>query len=346
MITAGVARRYSCGAMAQDPEGAAGDDGPARVALRRRLLRAAAGCASIALGASMLAYVARDRALWLALVTYVPLGVVALAMVVAHVIAFERRRWKRRVAAILVALLAGGVWVAEMRGEGSAFPDGPPAGAMRVVQWNVQWGRDDAGWAATVAAIRQSAADVVVLSEAPSNAKLNDLCAQLGDGWSFRARRNERGERYWFAIAVVSRWPMLPERAVKLPNGAGMHVRIDAPTGPIRVLAVDGVSDPFVPRTPMLEAAAATAAATGADIIAGDFNAPARAVGFDRFDAHGFDLASRAADGWRGTYPAKLPMYDIDHIWVGNRFHPAGCIMLKSPGTNHRGQVAHLVPSS
>ncbi len=50
------------------------------------------------------------------------------------------------------------------------------------------------------------------------------------------------------------------------------------------------------------------------DVVAGDFNTPSRSIGFDALTAQGYTLASRAASGWRGTFPAWLPVYDIDHV--------------------------------
>jgi endonuclease/exonuclease/phosphatase (EEP) superfamily protein YafD len=139
----------------------------------------------------------------------------------------------------------------------------------------------------------------------------------------------------------MSRWPMSDAAEITFPNGAGYAVTIELPGDSLRVLAVDGMSSPMISRTPLLDAVAKRAA--DVDIIAGDFNAVSRSVGFDAIRSAGFALASRTARGWRGTYPAKLPLYDIDHVWVGAPYVPGGCDMLDSPGTNHRGQLVFVM---
>jgi endonuclease/exonuclease/phosphatase (EEP) superfamily protein YafD len=134
-----------------------------------------------------------------------------------------------------------------------------------------------------------------------------------------------------------------------LMNGTAIGVTVATPRGPLRVLVVDGVSDATIPRTPMLRAVMQTCreaqrAGQPFDVVAGDFNSLARSIGFDALRDAGFVLASWRASGWRGTYPAALPLYDIDHVWVapGGLLAPATCHMLSSPSTNHRGQLVTL----
>ena len=128
-----------------------------------------------------------------------------------------------------------------------------------------------------------------------------------------------------------------------LPNGAAMMVRVDRTDGPLRVLAVDGLSDPAVSRTPMLNAVAELCATAGPiDVVAGDFNSVSRSIGFDRLRAQGYELASARMSGWRATYPGGLPLYDIDHVWVGPRYLTVQAYPLDSHGTNHRGRVVAI----
>jgi endonuclease/exonuclease/phosphatase family metal-dependent hydrolase len=324
-----------------------GNDGSERVTKRagavRALLRLLALASTVLLGLALLGYVARDRTRWLALLMYLPLVVVAAVTIAAQLLAFERGRWVRRVAVIVVAFVAGVTSLRDMYQGGYV---GGQQGATRIVQWNVQWGRDDAGWEETARQIAAAKPDVVILSEAPSDEKLAALRAQLGEPWTVTVARNPRGSRYWYAIAVMSRWPMSDVSDVPLPNGAVREVTLASPAGPLRVLAVDGMSRPTISRTPLLAAVAGRARARDVDIVAGDFNAVSRSVGFDALRAAGFRLASGQCRGWRGTYPAKLPLYDIDHVWVGGSggHDVGGCDLLDSPGTNHRGQVAYIHP--
>ena len=322
-----------------------GGDGEQMVAKRprilQRLLQLVALASTVVFALAMLGYVVRDRTWWLALLMYLPMPLIAPAAFVAQLAAMERQRWRRRMVVIVLAAVAA---LISLRGMVGRPVDGPTEGAIKVVQWNVQWGRNGSGWTETVRQIEQSKPDIIILSEAPSDEKILSLAARLGAEWSITVARNQPGARYWYAMAVMSRWPLSETHDVSLPNGAAHAVTIATPGSPIRVLAVDGMSDPKIPRTPMLHAVAKMSASV--DLIAGDFNAVSRSVEFDQLEAQGFHLVSHACDGWRGTYPANVPMYDIDHIWSGNLYVPFKCAMLDSPGTNHRGQVAYLQRSS
>ena len=115
----------------------------------------------------------------------------------------------------------------------------------------------------------------------------------------------------------------------------------------MRILAVDGLSNPFRSRLPFLRAIAEAcrlAADQGRafDIVAGDFNTPSRSVGFDELAAQGYRLASRSARGWCATFPAWLPVYDIDHVLIGHRLRVGSCALFHGPATDHRGQIAQV----
>ncbi len=116
----------------------------------------------------------------------------------------------------------------------------------------------------------------------------------------------------------------------------------------LRILVVDGVSNPFCSRLPFLQgivAACRAARNVGQpfDVIVGDFNTPSQSLGFDRLVKEGYTLASRSAAGWRATFPSWLPIYDIDHIWVGRELRIASASFFNGPSSDHRGQVAHLL---
>ena len=165
--------------------------------------------------------------------------------------------------------------------------------------------------------------------------------------WNFVSRGHPPKSRYWYRLAVASRWPVIFEREVALPKGAGMSVIIETPQRSLRVLVVDGISDPRVLRSPMLRGVADHCRAEEApgravDIVAGDFNAPATSIGFDGLRGAGFVLASTRSGGWRATYPALLPLYDLDHVWVAPGKSVRSCRFVFSSGSNHRGQVVEL----
>ena len=299
------------------------------------------------LALSLIGHLLRDRAVWLALLMDLPLLPIALAAALLD-LARRGRSIPRARFVLMVVALAAAVWsFGQMTGRG---PDlrRSPAPPLTVLQWNTQWGGPggDPTWALTADAIAAQAPDIVVLNEAPTGPALDQLCRRLGRTWTIAWRENAPGSPYWYRIAVASRWRVVLEREVSVPNGAAIAVLIEPPDAPpLRVLAVDGVSDPRVPRTPMLSAVLdycrlQSHANRPIDVIAGDFNTVSTSVGFDHYERNYFRLASGRCTGWRGTFPSVLPLYDIDHIWLGPRLRPVSCRMLSSGSTDHRGQAA------
>lgn len=117
----------------------------------------------------------------------------------------------------------------------------------------------------------------------------------------------------------------------------------------MRVLAVDGMSDPRLSRTRRLleladECARADREGRPVDLIAGDFNSVGTSIGFNALasTAGGYALASRQTRGWRATWPSYFPMYDIDHVWVSKRWGVIGCDRFSTLGSDHRAQVVDV----
>ena len=74
-------------------------------------------------------------------------------------------------------------------------------------------------------------------------------------------------------------------------------------------------------------------------------NSVGRSIGFDALASagDGYRLASTRAAGWRGTFPAWCPLYDIDHIWARRgSIEVLSCEFFSNGSTNHRGQVAGI----
>src|SRR5262249_22192172 len=107
-------------------------------------------------------------------------------------------------------------------------------------------------------------------------------------------------------------------------------------------------SSPTRSRLPFLRAiAAACAEAESAgrplDLVLGDFNTPARSLGFDDLAARGYRLAGRSTRGWRGTFPSWIPVYDIDRVWLRAGLRLSSCTFFNGPYTDHRGQVVRIL---
>jgi endonuclease/exonuclease/phosphatase (EEP) superfamily protein YafD len=294
---------------------------------------------------ALVGQVARDRAVPLALMMYLPLLPLGGAAVALDAVRRGRALPGVRFGLGVVGLAAVAWSVIDLTGRPwRASPANvAPADGFRVIHWNVWWGggddRDHSTWAALHAAIAGRTPDIVVLSEAPLQSWLTETCASAG--WQFTDFRNAPGDPYMFAMAVCSPWPVTPGALFTLPHGRAMLATVDVRGRPVRVLVVDGISDPTTLRTPLLHEVARiarehAAAGTPIDVVAGDFNSVARSAGFDALRGE-YALASHLA-GWRGTYPASCPLYDIDHVWVSGAHVVRSCDTFANPHTNHRGQ--------
>ncbi len=80
------------------------------------------------------------------------------------------------------------------------------------------------------------------------------------------------------------------------------------------------------------------------DLIAGDFNACGRSRGFDAIgrSGAGYEIAGARRGWFRATYPAKFPLYDIDHVVCARAVETSGWELFGGDGTNHRGQFVVL----
>jgi endonuclease/exonuclease/phosphatase family metal-dependent hydrolase len=229
-------------------------------------------------------------------------------------------------------------------------PDRRPVG---LLQWNVHWGggREASAetWAEIEAEIDRHAPEVVVLSEAPGpeHGWLEGTARR--HGWAIAQCQNEPGSPYWYNLAVCAVPPVRREYEEEAPNGHVMAVVVRMRGRALRILVVDGVSEPRTSRLPLLNDVARRcrrAAEAGApiDVLAGDFNTPSRSAGFDPFPelAGGYRLASWSAVGWRGTFPAWCPLYDIDHVWLRHGFAVRDSELFTNPRSDHRGQVVRF----
>jgi endonuclease/exonuclease/phosphatase family metal-dependent hydrolase len=332
------------------------DTTPARPPLWRRtiktLARMAAYGSAILLAIGPIGQVLRDRSIATALLMYIPLLPVG-AVAVAADLAWRGRSLPRIRFGLTVAGLAAMTWSAhELTGSGIS---GEPARGDRevsVLHWNVQWGgglfRGPVTWAAQRAAMVGMKTDLIVLSEAPPGDWLDRLVSDLGPGASYVGIQHDPSQPYSFHLAVCSRWPIRLEEHLRFPGGSGMSVVAEVPGRALRLLVVDGLSSPFRSRLPFLRAVAdacreADAAGRPYDLILGDFNTPSRSLGFQDLEALDYRLTGRSAPGWRGTFPAWLPVYDIDHVWLARDLGLGSCTFFNGSHSDHRGQLVRIL---
>jgi endonuclease/exonuclease/phosphatase (EEP) superfamily protein YafD len=326
----------------------------------RRFLRRAFNLSGLALiGLNLLAlvgFVARDRSVLPALLLYFPLLPLGLASLL-FALACRGRSVKgpRLILATVgfAAVTCSGLTMIGRGPEAAPTTGAMPGGEVKFLHWNVLWGgrpRTDASWASIEDAILRQGPDVVVLSEAPPDARLDSLERRLGAGWSSARVEHDPGKPYWYKLVALSRWPVLRGQMVPIRNGTAVEVQVKRPGRPIRLLIVDGQSKITQLRTPMLLDVAnacqrASEAGTPFDIVVGDFNAVERSLGFEelRSVAGGYVLASWSSTGWRGTWPVPVPLYDIDHVWVRVGGRIVSCALFANPASDHRGQLVRLM---
>jgi endonuclease/exonuclease/phosphatase family metal-dependent hydrolase len=312
--------------------------------------------AVVAMVLGVLGQVIRDRSAALAICLYVPLPPLGLFAVLLDGVRRGRALRPRFALAGLglVALAVSGIPMLGLRP-----PDVAPDGAMTLtlIHWNMMSGGRLAAeprWQRAAEQILARQPDLIVLSEAPPDGWLLRTLKKTSGGWRTVHISNEPGSRYWYKPLVCSRWPLEMEGQVPVRNGVAMSVAARGRGRVVRLLVVDGMSDPRIIRTPFLEdiAAACDAAAKAGrpyDVVVGDFNSVGRSVGFDavRSSAGGFKRASDYSRGWRATWPVPLPVYDIDHVLVRGDAAVTGCQIFSSRtlDTDHRGQyVSFALP--
>lgn len=289
-----------------------------------------------------------------ALLMYIPLPMVGTMALVVDLSCRGRaiRRPRFALAAMGVAAIA---WSsATMIGIGGSERPRPGDREVIVLHENVLWGggpfRSPKTWSDQRADLVARNPDLIVLSEAPPADWIARLVHDLGPGASSVEVRNEPTSSYWYHLVVASRWPIRRERHFRFSGGAGMAVEAEVDGCRLRLLVVDGMSRPTQSRLPFLSAVAAACreaelAGRPFDLVLGDFNTPARSLGFDGLTGLGYRLAGRFATGWRGTFPAWVPVYDIDHVWVGARLRIRSDAFFQGPHSDHRGQLVRvLVP--
>jgi len=235
-----------------------------------------------------------------------------------------------------------------MTGTLHAFPD--PRIQVSLLHWNVHGGGDRKHhWESMVQDIYQRNPDILVLSEPPSKNRLRGLVKQLGPYLILYEETSDN------PLAICSRWPLTFEHFIEIRRGRAMEILVRVKDHPLHLLLVDGernMSNKFIAfsrallprsRTPMLTDMAEAIVARQAqgqpfDIITGDFNALGRSLGFEAFSERGYQLASRFSYGWRGTWISWLPLYDIDHVWIHQRFSKVHTELFTNLASDHRGQ--------
>lgn len=324
----------------------------------RRWLRIAIDLGVIAtLLAAIAGHYLRDRYAPLAVLTYFPLAPVAAGALVWDLLrrgrVFGRVRFGLAVAGLVFAIIGGRwMWATEpLDGVGPAHS--ASTGPMRLIHWNVKWGgglmSPGEHWEPIADILDKQVPDIIVLSEAPKQIARDGSTWNFAEDWStLRWYGSKRGGYYW-GLVVSSRWPTRELWRRYIKGGVALRIDVQTPDGPLRLLVVDGISDPRRDRLPYLNAIAdivELAAHTNEpiDMIVGDFNALSRSIGFDRYAQPPLNLrlAARHGGGWRATGPAIFPVIDVDHAWLAPSVRLTGVERFTRWPSDHVGYALEL----
>ena len=330
---------------------------PPRRSLPRRAWRAAVAITAWVTAATLVLGIAgqvlRDRNVALAMLMYVPTAALGLLAVGLDLLC-RGRALRRRFLLAAVGLVGFTAGALPMVGTRRPDPAPPGGDTVTLLHWNMQSGGRGAAqprWERAAEHIVARQPDLIVLSEAPPDHWLFHSLHKNGRGYKTVHISNEPDSRYWYKPLVCSRWPMRMEGQVPVRNGVAMAVAVTVRGRLMRLLVVDGISQVTVLRTPFLEDVAracdvASIEGRPFDVVVGDFNALGRSVGFDavRGAGGGYKRGSDYCRGWRATWPAPLPVFDIDHVLVPTGTAVAGCELFsgRALDTDHRGQFVTL----
>ena len=306
-----------------------------------------------ALTVAIIGHLLRDRLHALAALTYAPLTWISLATILYDLIRRQRTLPRKALTYLATAsfFLAG-------RGMVGHRPlpkvEGEEPIPLRIIQQNVWWGggfnRSLDFWAKMQSDLYARDPDILILSEAPDKEWLDEVLPKLSQStqknWTLSFA--EDFSATWFRLAVLTPYEHHPARLFKIRQGAVLDVTALHPKGPIRIWVVDGLSHITRDRRSMFNDLVELLkeqerVGPPVDILAGDFNAPARSIGFDAFRRQ-YWLASEHGFGWRGTWPSFMPLVDVDHIWLlRSRWGGNAAQQFRLEGSDHRGTQVDAV---
>jgi vancomycin resistance protein VanJ len=230
---------------------------------------------------------------------------------------------------------------------------------LRVLTFNVEHG--EAGAPAIARAIRAAHPDLFCLQEAIQGVESPDPTPALSRafaGWH-SVRRGE--------LFVAARFPIRAVRPLRLGPDSGyrsmLEVELRVGGRPVTLYVVhfstaihpetlmhhQGSLAGYLDRTAAVRLVQAqtvaryAASRRGAVLIAGDFNSPPGSRCLRRLGPRFTDCFARGGWGFGYTYPARLPLLRIDHIFASPEFAVRRSATLDTRASDHRALVADLV---
>jgi len=200
---------------------------------------------------------------------------------------------------------------------------------LRLLHWNIFYGHF--GWNGIENVLRQSKADICVLSEIPKKLDIQATARSFGQGY-YATRINN--------LAVITRGAILDGKWLINQNGVRAYGIVwESPQGNCRVLVVDMASNPLLSREPRLLQIRMLMVDWGADIVVGDFNAPRRSRALSPLPSGFVHAYETAGSGCSYTWPLPCPVYAIDQCILGPRIRPVEYDLESSWRSDHRRQI-------
>jgi endonuclease/exonuclease/phosphatase (EEP) superfamily protein YafD len=263
--------------------------------------------------------------------------VIAIILGAAGLLLIVSRRYFSAGAVLAAAVLMAFVEATGQLGVASCSHSGLPE--LRVVTWNL--GGAPGGWRS----IRQNVADVL--------ANLDANIILLSEAHSARNAKFWRARLPGYSVAVPGAMGLvilskaslgdvhvheLGRRAYLVTASAELHGR------PLEIFMVDFPSSPRATRQQFIQNPKLLhppAAGTGR-ILMGDFNTPRDSTWFAAYQGIYSNAFDQSGAGWRKTWPAVLPVLDIDHIWTAGNLLAVCTRVPAIRLSDHRPVIADL----
>jgi endonuclease/exonuclease/phosphatase (EEP) superfamily protein YafD len=214
---------------------------------------------------------------------------------------------------------------------------------IRIFEQNVRVNYGDP--AAVAGAVAASGADVAVLEEVWPEF-IDTLSAQPGlDAYRYRVSQPARGPA---GLAIWSRWPLSDAGADTVGGRPFIHLGVQSPYGPFRLVAVHTTAPVDPAAVADWEAQLAylgTYDQSQPTVLAGDFNATIDHTQFRRLLETGWsDAHTSKGCGFGLTWPANrgigVPVMRLDHLLVTDHFEVLGVDIGPADGSDHRSVTA------
>ena len=283
-----------------------------------------------------MAWLIGDSSLWWQQLSWIPAVLLLPPLVLALLLTIlVDGRWGSVLRAILwLGLLFAGSWVCGVDyGAFRARPAKP--GDLELVHWNAGslWGLQVT--APVVEDFRALDPDLLIITN-PGTMLWSSASRTFNDSWPHTARN--------YAAHVLSRVPIQTCRV--LLSAAGSQVvliELEFQGRLLRIWAVDLPSDPALVRRALFEDLAArldSLELDPPDLVLGDFNVPLNSVSLERTFPSMKNAFDQVGVGWHGTWPSRLPLWQLDQVLLGDRIEGVRYQVIPSSHGAHRIQQA------